>query len=299
MTAQVIAKALHGKPKHGGGFLCRCPLPGHGKGRGDHNPSLSIDDGEGGRLLVRCFGGCDGVAVLAELARMGLLPERGDPEPRQRRVAAHVPRPVVIHAPSLTIWREAIPATNDTLTARYLRERAITGQIPPSIRHHHSVTYPRSGLELPAMVSAIQAPDRRVIATHLTFLDPAGYGKALVSKTKLFLAGACLGAGAVRLAAATDILGLAEGVEDGLSAMALTGLPVWCVTGVGRFGSVEIPAGITTVHIFGQNDEGKQPRKAVERAAERIGATRTVVIRRPPERFKDWNDWHAAGAPEC
>jgi hypothetical protein len=53
-------------------YLCPCPVPGHGKGRGDRNPSLSIADGDDGKLLVRCFAGCDSVDVLAELRRRGL-----------------------------------------------------------------------------------------------------------------------------------------------------------------------------------------------------------------------------------
>ena len=298
MSAAEIAEALHGRPKPSGGFLVRCPLPGHGQGRGDRHPSLSVDDGDGGLVLVRCFAGCTSADVLRELARLDLLPERESTHPTRRGCAPPAPHPVEPHGPSLALWREAVTANEDTLTARYLRGRAITGPTPPSIRHHPRVTYPPAGIELPAMVAAVQAPDRRVIAVHLTFLDPAGRGKAVVSKPKLFLPGACLGTGAVRLAAATDVLGLAEGVEDGLSAMSLSGLPVWCVLGVSRFAGVEIPATVAAVHVFAQNDPGDQPRAAVERAAERIAATRTVVVRRPPERFTDWNAWHQADAPE-
>ncbi len=294
VIAANIARALQGKPKPGGGYLCRCPLPDHGKGRGDLHRSLSVDDGEGGRILVRCFAGCGGADVLAELARRDLLPARNGVAPATSTRPRPSPRPVEPHAPSLEIWRQAVPATGDTLTARYLRGRAITGPVPPSIRHHPNVVYPHSGLYLPAMVAAIQAPDRRVITVQLLFLDPRGRGKAVVSKPKLFLPGARLGAGAVRLAAA-DILGLAEGIEDGLSAMALTGVPVWCVLGVARFNSVEIPPTVTTVHLFAQNDPtGSEARKAVERAADKLAAVRTVVVRRPPEGFEDWNSWHVA-----
>ncbi|MCZ6848114.1 MAG: toprim domain-containing protein [Alphaproteobacteria bacterium] len=295
MIAANIARALQGKPKPGGGYLCRCPLPDHGKGRGDLHRSLSVDDGEGGRILVRCFAGCGGADVLAELARRDLLPARNGVAPATSTRPRPSPRPVEPHAPSLEIWRQAVPATGDTLTARYLRGRAITGPVPPSIRHHPNVVYPHSGLYLPAMVAAVQAPDRRAVAVQILFLHPRGNGKAVVSKPKLFLPGARLGAGAVRLAAAADILGLAEGIEDGLSAMALTGVPVWCVCGVARFNSVEIPPTVTTVHLFAQNDPtDSEARKALERAAEKFSTARSVAIRRPPTEFKDWNQWHAA-----
>ncbi|MEE9290195.1 MAG: toprim domain-containing protein [Alphaproteobacteria bacterium] len=295
MIAANIAIALQGKPKPGAGYLCRCPLPNHGKGRGDLHRSLSVDDGEDGRLLVRCFAGCDGADVMAELARRELLPERNGNRRRQRP-SSGLPSPVSPHTPSLEIWRQAVPATDETLTAQYLRGRAITGPVPPSIRHHPNVVYPHSGLYLPAMVAAIQAPDRRVIAVQLLFLDPRGSGKGQVSKSRLFLPGACLGAGAVRLARATNILGLAEGIEDALSAMALTGIPVWCVCGVARFNSVEIPPTVTKVHLFAQNDPTDSgARKAVERAAQRFSGSRWVVTRRPPQKYQDWNEWGAHG----
>ena len=40
-----------------GWFLARCPVPGHGRGRGDVNPSLWVDTN---RQLCGCFAGCHG-----------------------------------------------------------------------------------------------------------------------------------------------------------------------------------------------------------------------------------------------
>ena len=55
--AERIARALNGK-RTTEGFLCRCPVPGHGKGQGDRNPSLLVKNGERAPL-VTCFSGCD------------------------------------------------------------------------------------------------------------------------------------------------------------------------------------------------------------------------------------------------
>jgi hypothetical protein len=74
-TARSIAQALGGI-RNGNGYLCRCPVATHGKGRGDRNPSLSIADGDDGKLLVRCFAGCDPCDVLAALRSRGLLDAR-------------------------------------------------------------------------------------------------------------------------------------------------------------------------------------------------------------------------------
>src|SRR3954451_15746325 len=48
---------LSGVTKRGSGWLGSCPVPEHGKGRGDNNPSLSADEAED-RLLVNCLAGC-------------------------------------------------------------------------------------------------------------------------------------------------------------------------------------------------------------------------------------------------
>lgn len=42
-----------------GGWIASCPAPSHGKGNGDRNPSLSIREGDDGRVLLHCHGGCD------------------------------------------------------------------------------------------------------------------------------------------------------------------------------------------------------------------------------------------------
>ncbi|MEJ5385314.1 MAG: AAA family ATPase [Fimbriimonadales bacterium] len=50
-----------------------CPVPGHGKKRGDRNPSLSLTETPDGTLLVHCKAGCSQEAVwrtLCQLARV-------------------------------------------------------------------------------------------------------------------------------------------------------------------------------------------------------------------------------------
>jgi putative DNA primase/helicase len=68
MSALAIAQALGAARKEGRGWRCRCPLHG--------GVSLALRDGDGGRLLVWCWGGCDGRDVLAALRRLGLLERR-------------------------------------------------------------------------------------------------------------------------------------------------------------------------------------------------------------------------------
>ena len=58
--AASIAAALGGS-KAGRGFICLCPS------HADRSPSLSIRDGDDGRLLVHCFSGCDPLDILAAI----------------------------------------------------------------------------------------------------------------------------------------------------------------------------------------------------------------------------------------
>src|SRR3954453_18454208 len=90
MSAAQIGIGLKGR-RNGNGWLVRCPCPGHGKGRGDTSPSLSVHDGDDGRLLLRCFAGCDFVDMLDALKRLGLiddLPARARARPAIVRINA-------------------------------------------------------------------------------------------------------------------------------------------------------------------------------------------------------------------
>ena len=64
MTAETIAKALGGR-KAGGAWMACCPA------HDDREPSLSIIDGNGGKVLVRCHAGCDQRRVIAALCSAG------------------------------------------------------------------------------------------------------------------------------------------------------------------------------------------------------------------------------------
>ena len=51
----------------GNGYLARCPVPNHGRGRGDQRPSLSINVGRNDCVLIHCHAGCDPKTVVAAL----------------------------------------------------------------------------------------------------------------------------------------------------------------------------------------------------------------------------------------
>jgi putative DNA primase/helicase len=92
--AERIARALDGK-RITDGFLCRCPVPNHGKGNGDRNRSLIVKDGERA-LLFKCFAGCNARDVIDVLRRRGLIDvgSAGNLSrcPRHRRRRQYPPR---------------------------------------------------------------------------------------------------------------------------------------------------------------------------------------------------------------
>jgi hypothetical protein len=274
MSADRIGTALNGR-RNGIGWLVRCPCPNHGKGRGDRSPSLSVADGDDGRLLLRCFAGCEFVDILDELKHRGLmdaaetLPTRARFTPTIHRCAE--PNPDV---GALTIWQATIEA-QETVVDEYINRRGIYLR-PPMLRCR---------LDHRSMVAAVQAPDGKVIAIQQTWLTPEGEkvsGKRLTTGN--------LGAGAVRLGAVGKCTGLAEGVETALSAMQMAGMTVWASLGASRLHSVELPPEVQEVHVFVDNDEpGRAAAKRTADAHTSVG--RRVYLRSPPDQCGDWNDF--------
>jgi hypothetical protein len=207
----------------------------------DKRPSLSIRDGEKAPLLT-CHARCTSAAVVDALRRRGVWPVPAElcglRESRRRDTSVL----------ALDIWREARPIAG-TIAELYLRSRGITIELPPSLRYHRNLKHNASGLLLPALVAGIAGVDRHVIAVQRTFLKADGSGKAQVSEPKMTLGG--MGRGAVRLAPAGDVLGIAEGIETALSAMQIFGMPLWASLGDKRLRNLELPPEVRRVIIFG------------------------------------------------
>ena len=82
MQAEQIAKSLGNAKRANGQWVASCPVPSHGKGNGDKNPSLSVHIDDEGKVLFHCHGGCTQESVFQTIRDMHLLPEleeRPDP----------------------------------------------------------------------------------------------------------------------------------------------------------------------------------------------------------------------------
>ncbi len=264
MSAAEIAKRLGGAIRHGRGWLARCPVPGHGQGRGDRNPSLSLADGEGGRLLVTCFGGCAARDVLAEMRNRGLIAGRRD-DWQLPPTPARDPLPVADaerkRAFALRLW-EAATAAGGTLVETYLRHRAITLAAPASLRFALELPHAPSGQRLPAMLALVQDVAGQFLGVHRTYLAPDGSGKARVEPQKMMLGG--VAGGAVRLGEAADGMVIAEGIESALSAMQASGRPSWAALSTSGLRRLELPEHVREVTIV---PDGDQPGRDAANAA--------------------------------
>jgi putative DNA primase/helicase len=283
MTAEAIAKALGGR-KAGGGWTARCPA------HDDRAPSLSIRDADDNKVLVRCHAGCDQERVIAALRRRGFWAENG---PRTlSRMARRTP---IEHNPdhddakrtqaALAIWQSAKPAQG-TPVETYLASRGISLPSPDALRFHASLKHPSGGI-WPAMAALVtNGADGTPIAIHRTFPAHDGGGKAPVEPQKMML-GPCRG-GAVRLADASDVLMVGEGIETCLAAMLASGHPAWVALSTSGLRSLHLPKDVREVIVLADGDDaGEAAARDCGRRLRREG--RRARIAWPPK-GRDFND---------
>lgn len=255
---------------------CRCPA------HDDGSPSLSVRLGDTA-ILFHCFAGCSTTEVMKALQRQRLhdrsalaMPE-GKPK---RDMSALANR----------LWKASVPIVG-TLAEDYLLARGLSGPYPRSLRFNPATILGSGPAKrvMPAMIAAIEN-DEGVIAVQRTFLDPADVLRKPIAKPKVSLG--LLGTAAIRLAPATDELGLAEGIEDALSATAWFGTPTWALAGVERLAFVAIPEKVRRIIVYA--DRGEAAERLLEKAREHLTGNGRELVPQVPKLHKDWNDaWRA------
>ena len=260
---------------------CRCPA------HDDSSPSLSVRLGDTA-ILFHCFAGCTTVEVLKALQRRRL-------HDRSAVAMPGVNPKRDMGALALRIWQASKPVAG-TLAEEYLRARGLSPPFPRALRFNPA-TVLGSGADkriMPAMIAAVEN-DLGLVAIQRTFLDADDVLRKPISKPKVALG--LLGTAAIRLAPASDELGLAEGIEDALSAMQWFGTPTWALGGVERLAFVAIPETVRRVIVYG--DRGRAAERLLEKARDHLGANGREVLCRVPEHQDDWNDaWLANLQPK-
>lgn len=280
--AEVVTRALGGRWYGRYGIAC-CPV------HDDRRPSLSLADGEDGRLLIKCHAGCPFQAVIDTLTRVGVLPNRGNDS---RPQSVQLMRPASLtssrgeqDARALSVWRESV-ALHGTLGETYLRSRRISCDLPNTLRFNPACRHP-SGNRLPALVGIVEGGDG--FAIHRTYLRSDGVGKTCTEPTKAML-GRVRG-GAVRLTCGGDRLVVAEGIETALSlACGLLRGPasIWAALSTGGLRALKLPDTPSRLTIAADGDVAG--RKAAHDLAMRANHLGWQVSLLPAPEGRDWND---------
>ena len=276
MNAAHIAHALGDARREGRGWRCRCPLHG---GR-----SLTLREGDEGRLLVWCVGGCNSHDVLGELRRCRLL----DGKPQRRDTIKKSPphdddeRKI---ARARQIWHGAYDALQRPV-GRYLASRGITVQPPASLRWTSQCWHRDVRAYLPAMVALVEHVERGIVGVHRTYLTPDYRRRDRASLGPV-------GGGAVRLGEVRPDtwLCVAEGIETALSVTTACGIPAWAGLSAGGIRALVLPSKARMVLICADNDANGVGQRAAAEAAQRwLAEGRRVRIAMPPESDTDMAD---------
>jgi hypothetical protein len=281
MTAQNLSQQLGG---HWYGRYGTAPCPICQTERRKDQNALTLSDNEN-RLLAHCKkSGCDFHDIVAAAGLThGKWKAPNLVETAQRKAQAKEEA----NRRSLQaqrLWSETWPIAG-SLAEQYLRQRAITCELPDTLRFHPECWHP-SAKRLPAMLSVVEGAAG--FALHRTYLMQDGSGKAQVEPPKAMLGN--VSGGAVRLAKASGPLVVAEGIETALSLCCglLNGpATVWAALSTAGLVSLKLPPKVGKLVIAADNDKaGHRAANDLATKASQIGWEVTLS---PPESGADWN----------
>ncbi len=280
LDAEAVTRRLGGR-WDGRQGSARCPA------HEDKNPSITIANGDDGRLLIHCFAGCEFRDIMAALRNRGIFDGAIRPAfapPPLRRFAADredAKKRALVERE----WGKTWPISG-TLAEAYLRSRAIRCDLPSSLRFNPSCWHPNR-MRLPAMVAKVER-DGMLVAVHRTYLEPPG------RKANLEIIRATLGSpksGAVRLSDGPGPLIVAEGLETTLSVLEMNNAEsprVWCGLSAPGLAALELPELPSDLIIAVDGDPPGHD--AAEKLANRAYALGWRVSFVEAPEGKDWND---------
>ena len=211
-----------------------------------------------------------------------------------------------------------MPVAVGSLVHRYLKSRNIdlgAFGATPTLRLHSGLSFyvqrdpaESGGKSLeeihvgPAMVAAIQAPDRSLVGVHCTWLADDGTGKALLEDRGARLRSRKIFGepkdGHVRFGPAGPRMVVGEGIESTLTVAAAIGPPAWAALSLANL-RAPLPDIVREVVLALDNDERNpmlaDPHKRIAIASHAANGM-TVRPLLPPS-GSDWNDVAMNAAP--
>jgi putative DNA primase/helicase len=159
-----------------------------------------------------------------------------------------------------------------------------------ALRAHASVPYFEDARQVgryAAVMAEVVNAEGELVTLHVTYLDG---GRKLAGHEPRKLLSKLEGheGCAVRLVPAAKTLGIAEGIETALSALALEGIPTWAAINTALLSKFEPPAEVSELVIFADRDEGGL--LAALTLAERLQGRVRFRVRTPRAPANDWND---------
>jgi len=289
MSGEQIASALGLYQAGAARWHGKCPCCGYRTG-------FTVAERRSGLPLFYCnAGGCGQAELIAALRRRGLWPDHDhkeahsgdDPDELARRREAKTrerSRKIELAA---DMWQEAYCASG--LIETYFRLRDILLPVPPVIRMlgmHGAYGRHPTGARRPQMIARVEHAEHGPVAVHRTFLAIDGSGKASLDPVRM--SHGPVGGAAVRLAPASSVLAIAEGIETALSYMQATSTPTWAALSARGMRALVLPENVLEVVIAADADPVGI--MAAQAAARRwISEGRLVSIVRPPL-GRDFND---------
>lgn len=173
--------------------------------------------------------------------------------------------------------------------SRYLESRGL--EMAPGLQFAENVEF-HDGDAIQGHYAAMLAPVMRngtFLTYHVTYLQDGH--KANVSPARKILPGPSNRGASVALYAPAEMMGIAEGIETGIAAKMLHGMPVWAALNTSLLKSWEPPTVAKCIHIFADNDAHFAGHAAAYALAHRLAlAGLEVHVRMPEQPGTDWND---------
>lgn len=263
-----------------------CPLCNEGTDR------FRFDDKGDGRWICSQCGAGSGVDMVMRLLRVeykeacreiGKIVGAAKPSPI--RVGPNIS---VVKKDMNAIWSTAHDLDAVRPVALWWERRV--GFVPKSVelKSHTSLRCGNDG-DFCAMVAKVRDVAGNPVNLHRTYMTEDGQ-KAPVSSPRRVMPAPIPEGSAVRLTPATDVLGIAEGLETAVAATKLFGVPCWAALNAFNLQKWLPPEGVRVV-IFGDNDASFTGQMSAHTLAHALTKKKfSVEVKIPDKAGWDWAD---------